>query len=425
MDLSKFSITGEAERANTLWLQNERLIRLRWMYFSTLIFIAAAANYIAHYSVLGHRYLVIGAIGLALNGLLYLSNKAFGRRRRVLSVLMVLQLVLDLGVATAATYLQHGEQARTTALYCLPIVSAALIFEPAIVYATAISSGLGYVAAIIGYMSTHYLPFSLSQFLVPLVFYPTFFLIFAQLVVYLMRVTTEKTRDQAYEAFLALLAHQLKHPASTVNAIIDYMEHTPFKTVEEQKTYITMLKAENHNLLLQLNNLLTTAGDLPPASKASTIDLPKFLQQITYQVAEDQLRVEDVKLHLHDLSFTIMGDSERLRTVLANVLNNAFQYSKAGSPVSISLRVTTDHAIITIDDKGSGMSRNAKHRMFQKYSIHQSTEGAVQGLGLGLFVSKKIVTAYGGSLHIVTDKAGTKVIIMLKRGNHEQAHTTD
>jgi signal transduction histidine kinase len=252
--------------------------------------------------------------------------------------------------------------------------------------------------------------------LVPLVFYPAFFAILARLVVYLMQVTSKDTREQAYETFLALLTHQLRHPASTAAAIIDQLERGKSSLPTKQRQYIDMLKTENQNLLQLLNNLLETAGAASYVSDREGIELPQLLQKLAYQSAKDHQRDPDLKLKLEDMSLVVPGDGGKLGTALLNLLNNAFQYSDADTPVNVSVHKAGSNVVVIVEDKGSGMAKQVKRRMFEKYRVHESTEHGVRGLGLGLFVARKIITDQGGSLHVVTDKLGTRVIITLRRG---------
>lgn len=426
MDLSRFNVVGEKEQIATLKEQKARLIRLRWFYISLLASIAAVSSLIAGqpWSVARH-YLVIGVVVLAFNALLMLINRKLQANLRITQGFLVLQLLLDLAVASYVTYSQGGLDARTTALFAIPIVAAGLIFSESIVYLTAILAGLGYILSVILAMANSSMTLYLNSALVPLVFYPAFYLILARLVVYLMRISINDTRERAYDAFLALLTHQLKHPASTAGAIIDQLEHTAPESPEEQQKYIEMLKTENQGLMQLLNNLLETAATPKTVSHFENIDLPQLLQKLAYRSAETHRRSEDLKLNLEDMSLAVLGDSEKLSTAFTNILDNAFQYSQAGTPVVVAARKAGSHVVVKIEDSGSGMSQETKSKLFQKYSVDISGDHAIQGLGLGLFVARKIIDSHEGSLHVVTDKTGTKVMVTLKRGkNSGQAITT-
>lgn len=418
MDLSRFTIIGEKDRLSTLRLQNARLIKLRWLYISLLPAIAAASTFFVGQGEGALKFIIIGLIGLAINGIFFAANKMVRQNIRYLQTLMLLQLALDLTIATFVTYQQGGIHARTAILFAIPIVAAGLIFKSAIVYLTAAVSGIGYAFSVFFYNSHNDLPIYESELLVPMVFYPALFLIMALLVIYLARVSIEETREQAYDAFLALLSHQLKHPASTVNAIVDQLEHEELSETghDKHKKYIQILKTENRNLLHLLNNLLETATPAAYINRYDQVDLPKLLEKVSRQSAESYSRTADLRLKLSDMSLTVDAHGEKLITSLVNVINNAFQYSKAGTPVIVSLRDAKSNVIITIEDHGRGMDKQAKKQLFTKYSMHEEAGEYIEGLGLGLFVANKVIKAHRGSMHVISDKSGTKVIITLKKG---------
>lgn len=414
MDLSQFTISGEKERLQALKLQNARLIKLRWFYITSLPWIAAAAAFIASNETLTRRYFLIGVGGVAINMILYLICRYMPLRTRLFQGFMIFQLLVDLSIATAVTYMSGGLQARTTAIYIVPILAAGLIFSSPLVYFTAALSGVSYAACITLYAINNNIPVTATNLLVPAVFYPVFYLLIARLVDYLIRKTTEETREKAYDAFLSLLSHQLKRPLSTANAIVDLLEHSRPKALSKDKKYVDMLKSENQNLMILLNNLLETAAPTSHFILKDRVDLPPIVQQVAYHCAERSGRVSDLKLRLSNLSLTALGSSERLKTALANVINNAFLYSAKGTPVHVSLNQQAGKPTIVVEDRGRGIDLSSKKHSLGKYNMGPPTEHGFQGLGLGLSVTEKIIKAHGGSVQIDSDKTGTKVIIILE-----------
>ncbi len=416
MDLSQFNIDSEEDRVLALRLQKSRLIRLRWFYVGLLTLVAVISSLIARQPAKAGHYLVIGSIGLLLNGVLYVINKKVLRGIKFTQAVLILHILLDLGLAAVVTYDQGALQARTTVLFVFPIITAGALFAEATVYIAAVLAGASYILSILAYAVRHHTPLTAAQALTPIAFYPAFFVILAQLVIYMVGLGKNEEREKAYDNFLALLSHQLRHPSSTANAIIDQLEHGPPTNPKKQAEYIHMLKMENQNLVHLLNNLLETA---PASSKSmvTEVDLWQLVEHVSHQTAETNARTEDLSLALPAEPLRIWGSSEKLSTALINVLNNAFQYSKAGTQVKISLQPTQGGAEIIVEDKGGGISREARLNLFRKYAVRTDSAGGIRGLGLGLYVSKKIFEAHNGSIKVESSNFGTKVIINLKRGH--------
>ncbi len=418
MDLAKFNITGNKEYVLSLKSQNERLIQLRWLYITLLPFVAAATSYITGDSEFGVTYFYIGLAGVAVNSLMFILCKVIPLKSYFFQSLMVIQIGFDLFFATVATYVTGGLDARTTAVYAVPIVASGLIFSARIVYFTAAASGLGYILAVIADIMINHRFVELSEVFVPLVFYPVLFILLARLTHYLMKLSVQATEEKVYESFLSLLSHQLKHPLSTTNAILDTIDYYEEKGLshKKHKKFIQQLKSENQNMMLLLNNLLEAANQENKVYAHETTDLPKLLQQIAYHCAERNSRVDDLKLHLGDISTKIVANSDKLKTALYNIINNAFMFSDKGSNVEIDLQDKEDTLVVSIVDHGGGMNWKNKQTMFKKFSVSTDDNKGIQGLGLGLYVAKKIIHAHSGIMHVISRGSGTKVIIILKKG---------
>jgi signal transduction histidine kinase len=418
MDLSRFNISGSTDKITDLKLQNNRLIKLRWFYIIVLTSIAVVSSLLAGLpSTSAKQYAVIGSVVIIINSLLYVLNRLKYVKVRGTYALMALQLSLDLVVASFVTYGQGGVEARTTVLFVIPIIAAGLIFAKKIVYIVGFLSGAAYIATL--WISNIYSanPLPNSELLVPIIFYPSLFLLLSQLVAYLMRISTSSTREQAYDSFLALLSHQMIHPASTVRAIIDQLEHTPNGSPAEIKKYINMLKSENNELLQLLNNLLETSSEYKVSGEVE-VDLAFLLKAISTKLADDNGRLDDLNLDLGKNKVHVYAVKSKLVTALVNIIKNAFQYSEPGSQVKITLRRSGTDALIVVEDQGPGISDSGMKQLYSKYNVNFDNDSGVRGLGLGLFVSRKIIQAHRGSLHLFNDKVGTRVMIKLKRGKH-------
>ncbi|MBW3569145.1 sensor histidine kinase [Candidatus Parcubacteria bacterium] len=420
MDLSRFKISGSTDRLDHLKLQNSRLIKLRWFYIGVLTLIAAISSIIAGLpSSAAKQYVAIGLVVFVLNAIFYLINRLRYFKIRGTYALMILQLALDLAVASFVTYEQGGVEARTTVLFAIPIVAAGLIFAAKIVYLVGFLSGAAYIATLWLTNLTSVNPQEVSEILVPVIFYPALFILLARLVVYLMKIATISTRDEAYDSFLALLSHQMIHPASTVRAIIDQLERTPSGSHAEIKKYINMLKRENNDLLQLLNNLLETSSEYKIIGEEE-IELAPLLEAVAFKIAENYNRPNDLRLDLSKTKVYVFAVKQKLVTALVNIINNAFQYSESGLPVKITLRRSGTDALIVVEDNGPGVNEAVQKQMFHKYNVKFDNAAGVKGLGLGLYVSRKIVQAHRGSLHLFSDNIGTRVMIKLKRGKHHE-----
>ena len=96
---------------------------------------------------------------------------------------------------------------------------------------------------------------------------------------------------------------------------------------------------------------------------------------------------------------TVMGDEARLMQVVMNLLDNAFSYTSKGGNVTLHLEKTGTHAILRVQDTGSGISADHLTHIFERfYRVDSARSRSVGGAGLGLSITKWIVTMHGGTI---------------------------
>ncbi len=93
-----------------------------------------------------------------------------------------------------------------------------------------------------------------------------------------------------------------------------------------------------------------------------------------------------------------MGDEERLRQVLSNLLSNALKYSPGGK-VAVRGRVEPQQVVVSVSDEGPGIAAADLPRVFDRfYRADSDLTKRAKGAGLGLYLAKAVVEAHGGRL---------------------------
>jgi signal transduction histidine kinase len=134
------------------------------------------------------------------------------------------------------------------------------------------------------------------------------------------------------------------------------------------------------------------------------VDLAELLLLVVSRLGPD---VEErvVIGHNPDIDATGAWDPERLERVVRNLLSNAVKYSPAGTPIDVAIRVSGEMVEFSVRDYGIGVAADELPRLFERY---RRTRGAldrgIEGVGLGLYLTRGIVQAHGG--RIWADSAG-------------------
>lgn len=422
MDLSHYNITGRKEAAEAAAKNNGRLIFLRLPYMLLVFGVVAATIWLTRRGT--EQLLTYSAIlmaGLVINGFFALVVRAFRTNLRTQQLLTVAQLVLDLVIAGVITYVQGGAEARTTVLYMFPIMTAALIFGGRAVMLTAALSGAAYVGAIVLHLYIVEESSDFGQVALPMIFYPTVFLLLARVTRYLQHIGTIEAREKAYDSFLSLLAHQLKHPASAVTTIIDAITHNDDSKIDETtKRYLEMLKTENENQIRLIDNLLEATPHEKAASFEHNVNVVPLVEKVANRLAENNGRKNDLMVLPNALTKAVADVNPiRLSLALTNIFDNAFRYSKPGEAIHYGVSKKSGTIKILIRDSGKGMNQEEIARQLERFTsqgIRGMQQGHVGGLGIGLYAAAQIARAHGGGLDIHSgDGVGTTIVFTLKK----------
>jgi signal transduction histidine kinase len=110
------------------------------------------------------------------------------------------------------------------------------------------------------------------------------------------------------------------------------------------------------------------------------------------------------------------ADSEKVRQILANLVDNAVKFSPEGGTVTIAARRSGDAVQVRVVDQGSGVPAGEQERVFRKF-YRAEAEQETGGTGLGLFIARGLATAMGGRLWIDADLgSGTSFVFELPTG---------
>jgi signal transduction histidine kinase len=110
----------------------------------------------------------------------------------------------------------------------------------------------------------------------------------------------------------------------------------------------------------------------------------------------------------------VSADRLRIGQVLTNLLTNAIKYSPAGREVVVRLSRGAEEARVAVIDRGIGIPRTALPRLFERFYRVDPAASRVSGLGLGLYICRRLVEAHGGRIEVDSEPgAGSTFTIVL------------
>lgn len=100
----------------------------------------------------------------------------------------------------------------------------------------------------------------------------------------------------------------------------------------------------------------------------------------------------------------VLGDKERLKQVIRNLIHNAIKFTPKKGHVTISAKLEKRWLVTSVQDDGIGIPAGALPHMFERfYQVDGSNTRRVGGTGLGLYICKQIVTAHGGEIWVESE----------------------
>ncbi len=207
--------------------------------------------------------------------------------------------------------------------------------------------------------------------------------------------------NRAKSRFLAAMSHEIRTP---LNAIIGLNEHLwESERLPERRAHLhTILKA-GEGLLSLINNVLDVSKIEANQFELETVlfDLPEYLAQ-TLEIVRHPAEEKGLTLLRTiqaDVPREVIGDPQRLRQVILNLIGNAIKFTDRGSVHLEVRRQQRDEILFSVTDTGPGIPAEQGETIFQPFTQLENKTGKISGgTGLGLDICRRLVEMMGGKI---------------------------
>ena len=223
--------------------------------------------------------------------------------------------------------------------------------------------------------------------------------------------------DAQKNAFIAMVAHELRNPLAPVRNALDLMRRSG-----NEPTIVNRATDVLHRQVAQMVRLVEDLLDISRVGqdKLSIRRVPIDLASVVHHALEASVPLLDhaglsYTVALPDAPIYIDADAARLAQVIGNILNNASKFTPRGGSVALFVERDGDDAVIRIRDTGIGIDASDLARVFEMFV---QTDGPVEsksGLGIGLALAKSLVERHDGRLTIESEGRGrgTEAVVRL------------
>lgn len=223
-------------------------------------------------------------------------------------------------------------------------------------------------------------------------------------------VSREKTVERMKTEFVSIAAHQLRTPISAIKWTLRMILDGDLGPItEDQRDFLDKTYKSNERMINLINDLLnvTRIEEGRHLYNLVLVNLEDLLETIVNnygQILEQKkLKVEFSKPTVKLPQVKI--DVEKVKLVIANLIENAIKYTPAGGKIAIAIGSDGESVKIMVRDTGIGIVKDQQSRIFTKYfrgtnALKTETEGT----GLGLFITKNIVETHGGKIWFTSEE---------------------
>ena len=230
-----------------------------------------------------------------------------------------------------------------------------------------------------------------------------FFAIIAGLILNTTFLVREIRRNEQHDSFINAVTHELKTPITSIRLYLETLKTRDVEEKTRQQFYDIML-ADNDQLLHTVEQVLR-AGRLTHrhgVMQRDRIQLGALVRECT-EWARARYNLDEGAIEFKELAddgapFIVLGDTEELRAVMTNLLDNAVKYSLHNVKVSVEAGpLDNTRAVVRVRDNGVGIPPDQLKRIFRRfYRVTSRESKRVKGTGLGLFIVRSIVKRHKG-----------------------------
>lgn len=233
-----------------------------------------------------------------------------------------------------------------------------------------------------------------------------------------------EVRTANLSKMLNAFSTQFREPLANINSVLSLMRQK--SDVFHDETFSMYYKILNQNSYRMLRNIANLTDIM---AIASGVDIFNMKLISLHNMIDSLCEALKVLLASVNLSFsydicendvTFIGDKEKLVRAIIHIVSNSAKASKDNNQIHLSAKIINDNIVISISDKGIGISEKYVNKVFEPYFAITNQSTSSTSLGLGLSIVKYIISAHGGTVVLNSlEGEGTTVVFTIPIKNDQ------
>ena len=215
---------------------------------------------------------------------------------------------------------------------------------------------------------------------------------------------------------LGMVAHDLKNPLAAILGraeIIGELLDRPGIDPARLKTEVGKIAAPAAAMNRMIGDLVgqAAADVLEISIRPVRLDITALVHDVVDHMRAVAERKSQTLVWRGDAAIAVMGDPDRLRDAVENVVSNAIKYGPIGGTAEIEVRAVADRVVISVIDQGPGLSREDFGRLFGRFQrLSAQPTGGEGSTGLGLSIAHEVVRLHDGHIGAINAETGNGAV---------------
>ena len=199
----------------------------------------------------------------------------------------------------------------------------------------------------------------------------------------------------------SLAAHEIRSHLTVLNGYLSMLDDGSLgRLPEPARAVLTPMRAKTRAIMRMVEDLLEDAreqdGRLHLARRQ--LDLRSVVQGVADETRFDLPESHQLKVEVPEAPVPVYVDPRRVATIVRNLLDNAIKYSPEGGAIECRVEAVDSEARITVKDHGIGVDPEGVEQLFQRFERGPQDKSDVEGVGLGLYISRNVARLHGGDI---------------------------
>jgi len=224
-----------------------------------------------------------------------------------------------------------------------------------------------------------------------------------------------RAANEQKDQFLAVLSHELRNPLAAIRTALYILRKEGIGEMQRQRALDVVERQTRSQTrliddLLDVNRISRGKIEL----KREPLDLCKAIENAIEPYLEAfEAKGITFQFLRPDRPMPISADPVRVEQIISNLIGNALKFTQSGGTIEISAQRELNEAVLRVRDTGAGLDRSMLDRLFELFA--QGEAGSRSGLGVGLWLARKLTELHGGTIEATSDglDKGTELTLRL------------